>query len=141
MVLGADANTPLIDAVDFTGTRTHWHSGGRRLHGEPGDDLLFGPSKIHPLDDALRRWLADHPKDTAALAIPPNEPLAVTHRTGRRKNSPGTARRFDSIWVSPHWTVQRIDHLHNEGIAAGSDHAVVLADLALTPDYHETVGR
>ena len=50
MLLGADANTPLIDAVDFAATRTHWHTGGRRLNGEPGDDLLFGPDKIHPLD-------------------------------------------------------------------------------------------
>jgi endonuclease/exonuclease/phosphatase family metal-dependent hydrolase len=133
MVLGADANTPLIDAPDFTGTRTHWHSGSRKLHGEPGDDLLFGPSKIHPLDDALRRWLADHPRDAAALAIPPHGPLATTYRTGRRKDSPGTARRFDSIWVSPHWTVQRIHHLYNDGIAAGSDHALVVADLTPTP--------
>jgi hypothetical protein len=136
IVLGADANTPLIDAVDFTRTRTHWHSGGRKLHGEPGDDLLFGPGKIHPLDDALRRWLADHPRDAAARAIPPNGPLAVTHRTGRRTNSPGTARRFDSIWVSPHWTVQSIAHLYDDGIAAGSDHAVVVADLTLTPGDH-----
>ena len=61
VLLGADANTPLIDAVDFAATRTHWHTGNRRLNGEPGDDLLFGPSKVHPLDDALRRWLAEHP--------------------------------------------------------------------------------
>lgn len=130
VLLGADANTPLIDGVDFADTRTHWHTGSRRLHGELGDDLLFGPGKIHPLDDALRRWLADHPAEAAALARRPPGHLAVTHRTGKRRDSPGTGRRFDSIWMTRHWTVSHIDHLYDEGIAAGSDHAVIVADLA-----------
>ena len=133
VLLGADANTPLIDAVDFAATRTHWHTGDRHLKGEPGDDLLFGPDKIHPLDDGLRRWLADHPAEVAALSNRPSGPLAVTHRTGRRRNGfPGTGWRFDSIWITRHWTVQHISHLYDEGIAAGSDHAVIVADLAPT---------
>ena len=130
-LLGADANTPLIDAADFARTRTHWHTGNRHLNGEPGDDLLFGPGRVHPLDDALRRWLADHPDHMSQ--IPALGPLAVTHRTGRRKHSAGTARRFDSIWVTRHWEVQGIEHLYEEGIAAGSDHALVLADLTVRP--------
>jgi hypothetical protein len=129
VLLGADANTPRIDAADFAATRTHWHTGDRRLHGEPGDDLLFGPGKTHSLQDALRRWLADHPGQAATLADRPYGPLAITHRTGRRKDSPGTGRRFDSIWITGHWTVQHIEHLYAAGIAAGSDHAVVVADL------------
>jgi endonuclease/exonuclease/phosphatase family metal-dependent hydrolase len=136
LLLGADANTPLIDAADFAATRTHWHTGDRHLYGEPGDDLLFGPGKIHPLQDALRRWLADHPAESAELADRPLGPLAVTHRTGRRKNSAGTGRRFDSIWITGHWAVQRIDHLYDEGIAAGSDHAVVVADLVLARELN-----
>jgi hypothetical protein len=35
-------------------------------------------------------------------ASKPSGPLAVTHRTGRRRNSPGTDRRFDPVWVSRH---------------------------------------
>jgi len=54
--------------VDFAETRTHCRSGSRRLNGEPGDDLLLGPGKIHPLEDGLRRWLADHPAEAAPLA-------------------------------------------------------------------------
>jgi hypothetical protein len=126
-LFGADANTPLIDAVDFTETRTHWHTGNRKLHGEPGDDLLFGPDKLHSLDDALRRWLAAHADSQTTPAL--DGPLAITHRTGRRKNSPGNPRRFDSIWVSPHWKVRHIEHLYDEGVAAGSDHALVVVDL------------
>jgi hypothetical protein len=105
VLLGADANTPKVDAVDFAATRTWWHSGDPRLDGEPGEDLLFGPGRIHPLEDALRRWLAHHPAEAAALAGRPAGPLAITHRTGKRKNSPGTARRYDCIWLTAHWTV------------------------------------
>jgi len=131
VILGADANTPKIDAADFALTRTHWHTGARHLRGEPGDDLLFGPGKIHGLDDALRRWLAGHPDVAAAAAADrPRGPIVITHRTGKRRNSPGTGRRFDSIWVTPHWAVEHIDHLYNDAIRAGSDHAIVLADLA-----------
>src|SRR5215469_6453245 len=65
LLFGADANTPLIDAPDFAKTRTHWHTGDPKLKCEPGDDLLFGPGKVHDLEDALRRrWLGDlHPAE------------------------------------------------------------------------------
>ena len=95
-----------------------------------GDDLLFGPAKIHALDDAYRRWLGEHPTEAAALArSTPFGPLAATHRTGKGAKSPGSWMRFDSIWVTRHWAVQHIDHLYDDAIAAGSDHAVVIADL------------
>jgi hypothetical protein len=43
-----------------------------------------------------------------------------------------TGRRFDSIWNSPHLTVQHIEHPYDAGSAAGSDHAPVIADLIMT---------
>jgi len=133
LLFGADANTPLIDSPDFAKTRTHWHTGDRRLDGELGDDLLFGPDKKHTLTDALRCWLARHPDKMDSLrASNPYGPLSISHRTGRRKNSPGTGRRFDSVWVSRHWVVRHIEHLYEEGIAVGSDHAPVVVDLDLT---------
>jgi hypothetical protein len=64
------------------------------------------------------------------LADRPTSPLAITHRTGRR-NSPGTGRRFDSIWITSHRTIRHIDHLYDEGTAADSDHAAIIADLAI----------
>jgi hypothetical protein len=132
LLFGADANTPLIDAPDFANTRTHWHTGYRRLHGEPGDDLLFGPGKGHDLDDALRRWLACHPGEMEKIRTSnPSGPLVITHRTRRRKNSPGNPRRFDSVWVSCHWVVRHIEHRYEEGKEAISDHAPVIVDLDL----------
>lgn len=94
---------------------------------------MFGPAKIHHLDDPLRRWMADHPDHpTAVAAARPDSPLAITHYTGKRKNSDGTARRFDSIWITPHWRVKSIDHIYTAAVNAGSDHAVVIADLEHT---------
>jgi hypothetical protein len=131
LLFGADANTPLID--DFANTPTHWHTGYGRLHGESGDDLLFGPGKVHDIEDTLRRWLALHPDEMDRLrAGNPSGPLAITHRRGRRKDSPGTGRRFDSVWGSHQWVVRHIGHLYEEGILAGSDHAPVMVDLDLT---------
>lgn len=132
VVLGIDANTPRVDAIDFVDTRTHWHTGMRKLKGAPGDDLLVGPNRIHKLDDALRRWLANHPHDLEQIRqVRPFGPLAVSHRTGRRKTHPGTDRRFDSIWVSPEIEVRNVGYLDEEALAAGSDHAAVVADLVL----------
>ena len=61
-ILGADANTLEVDALDFDRTRTHWHTGQRRLKGLRGDDALWGPCKVHGLRDALRAWLDVHPE-------------------------------------------------------------------------------
>jgi hypothetical protein len=57
VILGTDANTPQVDAIDHANTRTHWHTGKRRLEGEPGDDLMFAKTTAHRLSDALRLWL------------------------------------------------------------------------------------
>lgn len=93
--------------------------------------MICCSGQMHPLDDALRRWLADRPGGAERLAA--SAPLRPGHHppTGRRKDSSGAGRRFDCIWIPRHWTVQRIDHLYDAGIAAGSDHAVVVADLAI----------
>jgi endonuclease/exonuclease/phosphatase family metal-dependent hydrolase len=131
-LFGIDANTPKLDAIDFADTRTHWHTGDKKLKGAPGDDVLVGPHHIHALEDTLRLWLADHPEQLAQIRRDhPSGPLAVSHRTGRRTNHPGTDRRFDSIWVSKHFHVRNVQYLYEKAIAAGSDHAAVVADLTL----------
>lgn len=131
-ILGADANTPEVDAIDFERTRTHWHTGSARLKGLRGDDALWGPGKVHQLRDALRVWLNDHPEQLHEIRRQrPKGPLQISHRTGVRRGHPGTPRRFDSIWISDHWSVKDVRYLYGEGLAAGSDHAVVMADMAL----------
>src|SRR5260370_40682789 len=51
-ILGADANTPEIDHPDFAKSRTHWHTGSRKLAGLPGDAHLWALARTHPLIDA-----------------------------------------------------------------------------------------
>jgi hypothetical protein len=110
-----------VDAIDFEETRTHWHTGRPILKGAPGDDVLWGPQKTLALQDALGRWLEDHP----------DGPLLISHRTGRRKGFAGTPRRFDSIWVSDDFAVINVSYLYVDALAAGSGQAAVVADLEL----------
>ena len=56
-------------------------------------------------------------------------PLALTHVRGG--NRP-VADRFDVDMVSDGWTVERIKHDYEDAVAAGSDHAYVLAELHLS---------
>ena len=132
VIFGADANTPLVDHPDFEAVRTHWHSGDRQLKGAPGDDLLWAATKIHGLEDSLRRWLRENPEVLAETrAVRPLGPLATSHFTGKRKLSPGTPRRFDSVWITQHFAVTLVEYPYEESVAAGSDHSAVVVDLVL----------
>jgi hypothetical protein len=55
----------------------------------------------------------------------------VSRYTVRPKTHPGNPRRFDSIRISDHFTVENTDHRYAESCAAGSDHSAV-ADLTLS---------
>ena len=41
IVVGADANTPLVDHPEPGRVRTHWHTGSLKLRGRDGDDVVF----------------------------------------------------------------------------------------------------
>lgn len=132
VLFGIDANTPKVDHPDFALTRTHWHTGYRRLEGEDGDDLLVGPTRVHGLMDTYRTWLEANPAELEVIRTSrPEGPLAISHRTGKRKNSPGTARRYDAVWASDHFRVDKVSYHYDEGVEAGSDHALVTAHLRL----------
>ena len=49
---------------------------------------------------------------------------------GLRCIGPGVARRFDSVWVSPHFRVINVDYPYEGCIEAGSDHSAVVVDLS-----------
>ena len=132
VVFGADANTPAVDHPDFSMTRTHWNSGMHQLHGKPGDDLLFGPGKIHALTDALRTWLGHGPDRMAQIRAETLHgcgPLEVSYKTGARKGFSGNPRRYDSVWASGHFAVEDVQYLYRESLEARSDHAAVVVDL------------
>lgn len=135
VVFGADTNTPETDHPDFARTRCHWHTGHPGLEiDEVGEDALTGPDKLHPLRDCLRVWLEGSPHEAERIrAERPDGPLAISHRTGKRRARPGNARRFDSIWVTSHFEVRDVLYDYDGAIAAGSDHALVTARLRWKP--------
>jgi endonuclease/exonuclease/phosphatase family metal-dependent hydrolase len=141
VVFGADLNTPEVDPLDDPGVVTHWHTGRlRKLRGQPGDDVLCGPTPEHGLRDALRLYLADHPEARAkAVRDRPTGPLAVSHQTTRRSTGEQKPWRFGAIWVSNDWTVRDVQYATADTLASRlSDHAAVLAELQLEPHHRPT---
>lgn len=84
----------------------------------------------HRLLDAYRVWLDHHGeiKDRLRRSYP-DGPLATTHNRGN-SNYP-KACRMDRIYAGPVHAVHDVSHHYGEAIAAGSDHAVVLAELEM----------
>jgi endonuclease/exonuclease/phosphatase family metal-dependent hydrolase len=123
VVFGMDAGAPAVDHPDPTRSEFAWPSGGGETLGE---DLLLGPRPVHALGDALRRWLEADPERMAGLrAERPRGPLAVSHCIA------GRPVRYDHIWTTADIEVVRVEYLYEEAMAAGSDHALVVADLEL----------
>jgi len=125
-ILGGDFNTPEHDPVEDSGVHTHWHTGGPTMGTATGDDVLIGPEPIHHLTDAYRSWLRSNP--SARNEIPASGPLATTHVLSRSK----TPVRYDQIWLSPQFKVKKVEHLYDEAIAAGTDHALVIAETTFS---------
>lgn len=134
VIVGADANTPAIDHPDPELVRTHWPTGARKLAGIQGDDITFGGRPQHRLRDALRLWLDHHPDESERLAwANPSGPLALSHRTGRRRDSDGAPRRYDALWLSPDLVPSSVTYEYEASVEAGSDHALVMADVSASP--------
>lgn len=93
---------------------------------------FFGEDPPHGLRDAYRDYLAANPTEYAALraALPSEGPLAVTYVRGTKQRP--VPDRFDYVFMSSELRCIAIEHRYEEAIAAGSDHALVLATLALT---------
>lgn len=120
-VFGIDRNTPKVDHPELSKCEWWWP-------GEEQEPLMFGEAAPHECEDALRKHLAAHPLRLEALRqAHPEGPLATTHERGKDR----VPSRYDAIYVSPSWRVLKIEHLLDAGVAAGSDHALVVAELEL----------
>ncbi|MGB5675554.1 MAG: hypothetical protein WBO43_13495, partial [Gemmatimonadota bacterium] len=120
ILLGADMNTPSVDHPDLEESEFCWPQ---------HEPLVFGPSPEHDLSDALRTWLAAHPERMAAIREErPEGPLMTSHMIGKKNPKPA---RYDAIWASPEWRVDEVRYLFEEAVDAGSDHALVYADVGL----------
>ena len=83
LLFGADANTPVIDALDFAATQTHWHTGIPRLH-----------SSLEMIScSALARNTVSMTRCAARLALHPDEMDRL-----RTSDPVPTPRRHSSDW-------------------------------------------
>jgi len=86
---------------------------------------LLGVSRQHELLDLHRELLR---RAGVLTTLPEQGPLALTYRAG------GKDMRFDRILATADLQAERVDHLYEKGIAAGSDHGIVAATItAPTP--------
>ena len=73
---------------------------------------------------------ADDPADLKRrVRYYPNGPLADSYHRGRKGKY--LRCRYDSIRVSPSISVTDVRYLYEEAVQAGSDHALVVADIDL----------
>ena len=115
-VIGIDANEPLSETID--GVRFHWdeeRSGVKKL------EALLGREPIHRGRDLFREWLAITGRRPATTDV-----LLATYAP-----SPTFQRRFDSMWASPDLGLTGFATHLDAVVAAGGDHALLVADLQL----------
>jgi hypothetical protein len=123
-VVGIDANSPELDHPEV-GRNVYFFD---RLAGDQDEHLLHDPLRsTHVLVDVYRAYLRDHPDELEAIVAARAEgPIAVSHYNRGR-------RRFDFIYATPDLRPERVVY-HGETLTQKlSDHALVVADLALSP--------
>ncbi len=120
-VFAIDANEPRSETLGSVAF--HWVDG--RL-GARKMSALLGLEPAHRARDLQREHLAatgDPPANESYLAL-----TYTTHQGG-----PRGGRRFDSIWATPEFVLRNFSTHYEKALAAGTDHALLIADLDLAP--------
>ena len=119
-VLGIDANTPRWDRIDLAATE-FWNA---------GEEQLLGPAPAHALRDVYRETVERDASRMRVIATErPDGPLAVSYVRGRGERA--VECRYDFVLASPDIRVVDSGYRRDESRAAGSDHALVWAELDL----------
>lgn len=119
VVLGMDANGPRVDHPGIDGSK--WWT--------EEEALVLGTGAR--TEDTLRLWYTDHPAELKRrVQYYPHGPLADSYHRGRKGKY--LRCRYDSIRVSPDIAVTNVYYLYEEAVRAGSDHALVIADIDLS---------
>lgn len=128
MICCLDANEPEIDHYDLSLSKFFQKNGDKGKCAS----LILGANSIHKLEDAYRIWLRENESEFNRIKeIQENNPenlrkipLATSHIVNG-----GGKKRYDYIMIPSHWKVKHIEYRYEEAIDAGSDHAIVIADL------------
>ena len=113
-VFGIDANEPRYETPDSVAF--HWEYG---RSGSEKTRALLGLEPIHRGRDLFREWL------TTTGGEPASEELLLATYAPRETFQ----RRFDSIWATPDFELVDFATRLDEVVAAGGDHAMLVADL------------
>jgi endonuclease/exonuclease/phosphatase family metal-dependent hydrolase len=117
-IVGIDANTPKVDHPELA--RSVWWNAG--------EERLLGVDRIHRLRDVYREVVErDAALSASTVASRPDGPLAVSYRRGRGVRAVDC--RYDVILVSSDIAVCSGGYEYEVAVAAGSDHALVWAEL------------
>jgi hypothetical protein len=117
-VFAIDANEPRAETLDTI-----------TFHRRPGTGklaALLGLRPVHRARDLLREHL-----QTQGLAPAADSYLALTYTT--LGGGPAGRRRFDSMWATPEFALRAFSTRYDDPLAAGTDHAMLVADLELGP--------
>ena len=113
-LFGIDANEPYSETAESI--EFHWEAG------RPGSlkmEALLGLDPRHRARDLLRQRLE------AGGRARSTKYLELTHEV------PSGGRRFDSIWATPDFTLNGFRTTYKPALKAGSDHALLAADLTI----------
>ncbi len=110
-----DANEPEVDHYDISKIKFFSQQGDEGYSA----NLIMGEKKVHKLNDAYREFL----KSQNHKEI---DPLATSHILNRSNNH----KRYDYIFSSEKWDITDFEYKLEEGISAGSDHAIVLGEFS-----------
>ncbi|SFI18751.1 endonuclease/exonuclease/phosphatase family protein [Nitrosomonas sp. Nm34] len=123
LILGIDANAPKTDHPDIKQNDWWWKE-------EP---LLLGDRPIHSLKDAFRLYLEANPVKLQRIRMErPKGPLAISYIRGNKWRR--TMSRYDFIYVTPDISISSVEYLYEASVKAGSDHALVIAEIEVTDD-------
>lgn len=126
-VFAIDANEPrseTLDSVTF-----------HRPDGRPGARKLAALLGLHPVHRG-RDLLREHVRSLGLRPEAENY-LALTYTT----HGGGVAgrRRFDSMWATPEFALRAFSTHYEDALAAGTDHAMLAADIELGPPARYTL--
>jgi endonuclease/exonuclease/phosphatase family metal-dependent hydrolase len=119
-LMGIDANTPRVDHPDL----------GQSVWWGKGEEGLLGQGATHGARDTYRDFLGANPQMLDIIVRSrPSGPLATSHRRGHGKGQRDC--RYDFVLATPDIRVHSVAYHYEAAIAAGSDHALVVAELEM----------
>lgn len=126
----AGRDRPVIAGIDRNGPKYESAEGTPELWPRDAPQLL-GPDPAHRLRDILLTLLdQDEERREQAASEHPDGPLAVSYIRGHPGQTQ-TRCRYDVIYASDGVAVTDVRYLYDDAVAAGGDHAAVIAALRL----------